>query len=65
LPGGRVIDPSQKLSAVRDIAIAGGRIARIAETFRQIRLGKCSTPRKVVTPGLIDMHPHVYKYGLP
>src|SRR5262245_51050446 len=31
--GGRVIDPAQRLSAVRDVAIAGGRIARIAENI--------------------------------
>ena len=28
--GGRVLDPSQKLSAERDVAIAGGKIARVA-----------------------------------
>ena len=27
--GGRVIDPSQKLNAIRDVAIAGGRIAAV------------------------------------
>ena len=30
IAGGRVIDPTQNLSAERDVAIAGGRIARIA-----------------------------------
>lgn len=31
LKGGHVIDPKNKLSAVRDVAIAGGRIALVAE----------------------------------
>ena len=60
-----MIDPSQKLSAVRDVAIANGRIARIAENIppamaRQVYDAK----GKLVTPGLIDMHTHVYRYGI-
>jgi dihydroorotase len=65
ITGGRVIDPSQKLSAERDVAIAGGRIARIAANIppseaRQVYDAK----GKIVTPGLIDIHTHVYKYGI-
>ena len=65
IQGGHVIDPSQKLSAVRDVAIASGRIARIAENIppamaRQVYDAK----GKLVTPGLIDMHTHVYRYGI-
>jgi dihydroorotase len=65
IQGGRVIDPSQKLSAVRDVAIAGGKIAHIAENIppamgRQVYDAK----GKIVTPGLIDMHTHVYRYGI-
>jgi dihydroorotase len=63
--GGRVIDPSQNLSAVRDVAIAGSRIARVAadipaSSARQV----FDATGKMVTPGLIDMHTHVYKYGI-
>jgi dihydroorotase len=65
IQGGRVIDPSQKLSAVRDVAIVGGRIARVAENIppamaRQVYDAK----GKLVTPGLIDMHTHVYRYAI-
>ncbi len=65
ITGGRVIDPSQKLSAERDVAIASGRIARIAANIppgqaRQVYDAK----GKIVTPGLIDIHTHVYKYGI-
>ena len=65
ITGGRVIDPAQKLSAERDVAIAGGRIARIAQNIppnqaRQVYDAK----GKLVTPGLIDIHTHVYKYGI-
>ena len=35
IKGGRVVDPSQKLSAVRDVAIAGNKIARVAENIAE------------------------------
>jgi dihydroorotase len=65
IAGGRVVDPSQKLSAARDVAILGGRIARIAENIppgqaRQVFDAK----GKIVTPGLIDIHTHVYRHGI-
>jgi dihydroorotase len=65
IAGGHVVDPSQKLSAERDVAILGGRIARVASNIppgqaRQVVDAK----GKIVTPGLIDAHTHVYKYGI-
>ena len=45
IAGGRVIDPGQDLSAVRDIAIAHGRIARVDVNIRGFRLAECSTRR--------------------
>src|SRR5437763_6384528 len=55
IAGGRVIDPSQKLAAVRDIAIAGGRIARIAENIPATQARQVFDAKgKIVTPGLID-----------
>ncbi len=65
IQGGRVIDPSQRLSAVRDVAIAGGRIARIAENIPVAQARQVySAAGKLVTPGLIDMHTHVYRYAI-
>jgi dihydroorotase len=65
IAGGRVVDPSQNLSAERDVAILGGKIARIAANIppgqaRQVFDAK----GKIVTPGLIDIHSHVYKHGI-
>jgi dihydroorotase len=63
--GGRVIDPTQNLSAVRDVAIAGGRIARIAENIPPAQARQVyNAAGKLVTPGLIDMHTHVYQYAI-
>lgn len=66
IAGGRVVDPSQKLSAERDVAISNGRIARIAANIPRNQARQVFEARgKVVTPGLIDLHAHVYKSGIP
>ena len=64
LRGGRVIDPSQKLDAVTDVAFADGKVARIgpglqADADTDIR----DMSGAIVTPGLIDLHTHVYWGG--
>ena len=60
--GGRVIDPSQGLSAVRDVGILAGRIARVAESIPDDQGRQILDARgKIVTPGLIDIHVHVYE----
>ena len=59
--GGQVIDPSQGLSAERDVAILGSKIARIAENIPEGEARHVLDARgKIVTPGLIDVHVHVY-----
>jgi dihydroorotase len=61
LRGGHVIDPRNGLSAVRDVAIASGKIAAVdsrsdpAEAFKAIDVSGL-----YVTPGLVDIHVHVY-----
>jgi dihydroorotase len=61
LRGGHVIDPKNGVSAVRDVAIAGGRIAAVAERIDPAEAFKVvDVAGLYVTPGLIDMHVHVY-----
>ena len=61
LRGGHVIDPKNNISRVMDVAVAGGKIARVAEN---IPAAQAKTVADVaglyVTPGLIDIHAHVY-----
>ena len=64
LRGGHVIDPSQKLDAVIDVAFSGGKVAQIgpglkADAETDVR----DLSGFIVTPGLIDLHTHVYWGG--
>ena len=61
LRGGHLIDPKNGIDGARDLAIAGGKVAAVAakidpaEAFKTIDVSGL-----YVTPGLIDIHVHVY-----
>jgi dihydroorotase len=61
--GGRVIDPSRKLNAIRDIAIAHGRIAAIGASIPADGAETIDAQGKLVVPGLIDIHTHATRVG--
>jgi dihydroorotase len=62
--GGEVLDPSQSLRAKRDIGIRWGTIETVQETIPAERaLKSIDASGKLVMPGLIDLHCHVYPYG--
>ena len=56
--GGHVIDPSRKLNAIRDVAIAQGRIVGIAANISADTVDTIDARGKLVVPGLIDIHTH-------
>ncbi len=61
LKGGHVIDPKNNLSAVRDLAIAGGKIAAVAENIPASEARQTVDVSSLyVVPGLVDMHEHVF-----
>src|SRR6201991_1852704 len=64
IKGGDVLDPSQSLRGKRDIGIRWGTIEAIETDIPAARaLKSIDAAGKLVTPGLIDLHSHVYPYG--
>jgi dihydroorotase len=61
LKGAHVIDPKNKLNAVRDVAIKDGLIAAVARDIpaKQAR-GVVDVSGLYLVPGLIDLHAHVF-----
>jgi N-acyl-D-aspartate/D-glutamate deacylase len=62
LRGGRVIDPESGLDAVRDVAIAGDRVAAVGVGLRAGRQ-EADVAGQVVTAGFIDLHSHAHDLG--
>ena len=61
LKGGHVIDPQNQIDAVMDVAIAGGKVARVAANIPAAESRQVADVTGLyVTPGLVDMHVHVY-----
>ena len=64
IKGGDVLDPSQSLKAKRDIGIRWGTIEAVeAEIPAERSLNTIDASGKLVLPGLVDLHCHVYPYG--
>src|SRR5204863_1561094 len=61
LRGGHVVDARNKISAVRDVAIAGGKVAAVeAKLNPSDALKTVDVTGLYVTPGLVDIHTHNY-----
>ncbi len=61
LRGGHVVDAKNQINAVRDVAIKDGKIAAVAEHIDPASALKTVSAKGLyVTPGLIDIHVHVY-----
>ncbi|MEO8126499.1 MAG: amidohydrolase/deacetylase family metallohydrolase, partial [Bryobacteraceae bacterium] len=61
LRGGHVIDARNHISAVRDVAIKDGKIAAVAVKLDPAKaLKTINVSGLYVTPGIIDIHTHVY-----
>ena len=63
LRGGRVIDPAQNLNGIYDVAVKDGRIAAVLPSISPSSAKESvDLSGKLVLPGLIDTHAHVFQY---
>jgi dihydroorotase len=60
IAGGTVVDPSQGLSGAADVGIRDGRVAAVGPGLEEAARERIDARGCVVTPGLIDLHAHVY-----
>ena len=63
LSGGFVIDPRNNVNQICDVAVKDGKIARVALNIdRSSAAEQIDVSGKLITPGLIDTHAHVFEY---
>lgn len=61
IKGGHIIDPKNKVDAIMDIAITSGKIVKVANTIDATKATQVVDAKGLyVTPGLIDLHAHVF-----
>jgi dihydroorotase len=61
IKGGHMIDPKNKVDAMMDIAITSGKIVKVANTIDATKATQVVDAKGLyVTPGLIDIHAHVF-----
>ena len=61
IKGGRIIDPSQGLDAVTDVALSDGKVVAMGENIPESDARELvDATGLIVTPGLVDLHVHAY-----
>src|ERR1700722_19783344 len=63
LTNGRIIDPASGRDEIADIAFADGKVAAIGRELPRGSAKTVDAAGKLVVPGLIDLHTHVYWGG--
>jgi len=66
IKNGRVIDPKNKVDGKMDVAVADGKISKVAKDIPAAQSKKViDATGLLVTPGLIDIHTHVFTGSKP
>jgi dihydroorotase len=61
IKGGHVIDPKNRINAAMDVAVSEGKVAQVAANIARERARDVADATGFyVTPGLIDIHTHVF-----
>lgn len=63
LRGGHVIDPSQDMDSIADVAFRSGKVAAVGPDLTPGNAELRDVSNHIVVPGLIDLHTHVYWGG--
>jgi dihydroorotase len=63
--GGRIVDPSQQIDTIADVAVVDGRIAAVAASLPDDAAETIDARGLLVVPGLIDVHVHARDAELP
>lgn len=64
LTNGHILDPSQNIDSIADIAFKDGKVQEISSTLDKEKASQIrDVSGKLVTPGLIDLHTHIYWGG--
>lgn len=60
ISGGRVLDPGAGIDQRADVGVKNGKVAAIGNLAEKPAAKRVDATGKVVTPGLIDLHAHVF-----
>ncbi len=64
IKGGTLVDPAQGIHQANDVAFAAGKVAAVGPDLAKTESREViDAGGKIVTPGLIDLHVHVF-YGV-
>ena len=64
LTGGHLIDPSQKIDSIKDVGFKDGRVVEVNDKLDHALAEKVyNISDNIITPGLIDLHTHIYWGG--
>src|ERR1041384_1966414 len=63
LTGGRVLDPSQNIDRITDVGFAAGKVAAVGDGLSRSAGAVHDCTGRIVTPGVLDPHPHIYAGG--
>jgi len=65
IKNGMVIDPSQNIHAIQDVLVSDGLIVQTDENEEVTATRTVDAAGLLVTPGIIDLHAHVYRRHVP
>lgn len=65
IENGTVVDPVRGIHAVQDVAVSAGVIVELADDEKVVPAKRLNARGLLVTPGLIDLHVHVYRRHVP